>query len=163
MRSILTLPDERLRQRAFPVTEYDTALEYLFEELEAAMRLGPGSVGIAAPQIGVLSSAIVVNCRRAKRPCRHHGLLCLANPEIVSCEGGKVLGREGCLSVPEWVGMVPRARQIRVCYQGLSGDRHELVSIGFEARVLQHEIDHLHGMLFIDRMITTHDLVRRSV
>jgi len=162
MRPVLTLPDERLRQRALPITGYDAALEALFEELEAVMHLSPGGVGIAAPQIGVLSCAIIVDCRRAKRPCPHHGLLHLANPEIISCEDGEVIGREGCLSVPEWVGLVPRARQIRVRYQGLSGDRHELVSIGFEARVLQHEIDHLHGTLFIDRMITTHDLVRRG-
>lgn len=162
MRPVLTLPDERLRQRALPVTDYDAALEDLFEELEAVMRLGPGGVGIAAPQIGVQSAVVIVDCRQSKRPCQQHGLLLLANPEIVTQEGGEGLGREGCLSVPEWVGMVPRAKVIHMRYNDIKGKMCELTSTGFEARVLQHEVDHLHGVLFIDRMISTHDLVRRK-
>lgn len=72
-----------------------------------------------------------------------------------------MLGREGCLSVPEWVGTVPRARNITVHYQDVEGQRHEISSKAFEARVIQHEIDHLDGTLFIDRVISTKDLVRR--
>ena len=161
MRPILTLPDERLRKKALPVTTFDASLGELLDELAAVMRHGPGGVGIAAPQIGDTTAAIVVDCRRARRPCAHHGLLRLANPEILEHSPEEVLGREGCLSVPEWVGMVPRARSVRVRYQDEYGAHRELASTGFEARVLQHEIDHLHGILFIDRMISTHDLVRR--
>ncbi len=162
MRPILTLPDERLRQQAHPVTKFDASLCALLDELVAVMRHGPGGVGIAAPQIGDTAAVIVVDCRRARRSCRNHGLLCLVNPEIVAHSDEEVLGREGCLSVPEWVGMVPRAGSVRVRYQDAHGFSCEVESSGFEARVLQHEIDHLHGILFIDRMVSTHDLVRRG-
>ncbi len=161
MRPILTLPDERLRKKALPVAVFDVSLCALFDELVAVMRHGPGGVGLAASQIGDAAAAVVVDCRRARRPCAHHGLLRLANPEIIEYSTEEVLGREGCLSVPEWVGMVPRARSVRLRYQDEYGVHRELESTGFEARVLQHEIDHLHGILFIDRMISTHDLVRR--
>jgi len=162
MRSIISLPDKRLRQKSLPVEYFDDGLKELSLEIQAAMLAGPGGVGIAAPQIGEMSSVVLVDCRQTKRPCDNHGLLFLVNPEIISLTGGEVLGREGCLSVPEWTGMVPRARDIHLRYHGLEGQELELTSSGFEARVIQHEIDHLYGVLFIDRMISTHDLVRRA-
>ncbi len=125
------------------------------------MRQQSGSVGIAAPQIGENSCVILVDCSVSRRPCRNHGLLCLINPEIVSLDGDVMMGREGCLSVPDWVGMVPRSRLVHITYQDQKGDVHHLQASGFEARVIQHEVDHLHGLLFIDRMVSTHDLVRR--
>ncbi|MFQ5581119.1 MAG: peptide deformylase [Mariprofundaceae bacterium] len=160
MRSILTHPDVRLRRMSNCVNAFDASLEALLKELELAMRAGPGGVGIAAPQIGELKRAIVVDCRQARKSCRHHGLLHMANPEILHAEG-EALGREGCLSVPDWVGMVPRARMVRVRYQNLLGESHTIESTGFEARVIQHEIDHLNGILFINRVISIHDLLRR--
>ena len=160
MRAIITHPDVRLRRVSNRVDVFDDLLLALVEELEQAMRAGPGGVGIAAPQLGELQRIIIVDCRRARRPCSHHGLLAMVNPEILSAEG-ESLGREGCLSVPDWVGMVPRASTVAVAYQDVAGERHEIESTGFEARVIQHEIDHLNGILFINRVISTHDLVRR--
>lgn len=125
------------------------------------MHAGPGGVGIAATQIGEMQSVVIVDCSRARHRCRHHGLLQMINPEIIARRGGETLGREGCLSVPDWVAMVPRFKRIRVRYHDVEGSSHTLSSEGFEARVIQHEVDHLQGILFIDHIISTHDLVRR--
>jgi len=124
------------------------------------MQAGPGGVGIAAPQIGDNQRMIVVDCSASLRPCKHHGLLYMANPIIVSADGER-LGREGCLSVPEWLGTVARARRITLRYQDECGQYQTLSSKAFEARVIQHEIDHLDGILFIDKVLSTQDLIRR--
>jgi peptide deformylase len=158
--SILRLPDSRLRMRSEPVVRFCQETVEMLDELEQAMRAGPGGVGIAAPQIGRLLRMAIVDCRMARRPCRNHGLLRLLNPEI-ELGDGESLGREGCLSVPDWVAMVPRAPSIAVRYQDESGLWQRLESTGFEARVIQHEVDHLDGVLFIDRVVSVHDLVRR--
>ena len=160
MRTIITQPDVRLRQTAAVVTLFGPALATLCQSLKEAMLAGPGGVGIAAPQVGELVRVIVVDCRQAMRPCKNHGLLYMVNPEILS-KDGEVLGREGCLSVPDWVGVVPRAKSIKVRFKDIYGDVQELESTGFEARVIQHEIDHLNGVLFVDRVVSTKDLVRR--
>jgi len=158
---ILTLPDARLRQVAAPVEAFDSALQDVFQMLDRAMRSGPGGVGIAAPQLAIMRRMLVVDCTLARHTCCNHGLLYMVNPEIIESSQEKVLGREGCLSVPEWVGMVARAHSIRLRYQDITGAVQELDSSGFEARVIQHEIDHLDGVLFIDRVVSTGDLVRR--
>jgi len=160
MREIITQPDPRLRKTAAVVTSFDPALATLCQDLKEAMLAGPGGVGIAAPQIGELVRVIVVDCRKSMRPCKNHGLLYMVNPEVFS-KDGEALGREGCLSVPDWVGVVPRAKHVAVRYNDLHGQTHELESTGFEARVIQHEIDHLNGVLFVDRVVSTKDLVRR--
>jgi len=159
-REILKQPDERLRQKADAVDTFDQQLEELFDELEETMRAGPGGVGIAAPQIGESLRLVVVDCRASLRPCKNHGLLFMANPVVEEMDG-EALGREGCLSVPDWVGMVPRAKTILVSYHDLHGEQQQIESTGFEARVIQHEIDHLDGILFTDRVISTKAMVRR--
>ena len=142
------------------VEHFDQSLKDRFTELAATMRAGPGGVGIAAPQIGENSRMIVIDCQASLRPCKNHGLLCIANPKIESSEG-ETLGREGCLSVPDWVGMVPRHAEICVSFDDMHGVRRQIRATGFEARVIQHEIDHLDGILFIDRVISGKSLVRR--
>lgn len=160
MGAILTLPDARLRRVSATVASFDDQLIALADVLQEAMQAGPGGVGIAAPQVGALQRLVVVDCNFAMRPCKHHGRLVMVNPEITAYDG-EALGREGCLSVPEWVGTVPRAKRISVQFQDLVGDVHTIESTGFEARVIQHELDHLDGVLFIDRVVSTHDLIRR--
>jgi len=159
---ILQHPAECLRQKAAAVVAFDQQLADLFGQLEQTMRAGPGGVGIAAPQVGISRRLIVVDCRSSQRPCKHHGLLYMSNPHIES-SSGETLGREGCLSVPDWVGMVPRAKSVCVSYDDLQGKRLQITATGFEARVIQHEIDHLDGILFIDRVVSTKELVRRLV
>ncbi len=158
---ILTLPDARLRRVAEAVDAFGEDIPRMFTRLEAAMRAGPGGVGIAAPQLGINRRMIVIDCSVARHPCRNHGLLQMANPVIVDHAEERVLGREGCLSVPEWVGMVWRFKSVRVRFRNASGVSCEIEANGFEARVIQHEIDHLDGMLFIDRVVSTQELVRR--
>ena len=160
MYELLTLPDERLRQTSQPITHFDAKLQQLRQVLEQAMLDGQGGVGIAAPQLGVLQRMVIVDCSLGLHKNKNHGRLIMVNPEIIE-QDGEVLGREGCLSVPEWVGTVPRARRITVRYQDLQGKTHELSSKAFEARVIQHEIDHLDGILFIDKVVSTKDLIRR--
>jgi len=158
--TILTNPDARLRRVSDEVVHFDQQLAVDFSALQQVMRAGPGGVGIAAPQIGDNRRMIVVDCSESLRPCKNHGLLFMVNPTIDSIDGER-LGREGCLSVPDWVGMVPRAAQVNVSFDDLSGQRQQITSIGFEARVIQHEIDHLNGILFIDRVVSSKSLVRR--
>ena len=158
---VLTLPDARLRKVSQPVEDFGETLVGQFEDMEAVMQAGPGGVGIAAPQVGKNIRMAVVDCSVARHACRNHGLLYLVNPEITEFSAEKVLGREGCLSVPDWVGLVSRARHVRLHYRDVRGTEHEMESSGFEARVIQHEVDHLDGILFIDRLVSTHDLVRR--
>jgi len=160
-RAILTLPDERLRRVAEVVDVFDAGLKQDFAELDAAMRAGPGGVGIAAPQLGINRRMIVVDASLGRHPSRNHGLLHMANPAIISHSEGKSLGREGCLSVPDWVGTVRRSRSVCVQFQDGAGVTHEIEASGFEARIIQHEIDHLDGILFIDRVVSTQELVRR--
>ena len=124
------------------------------------MRAGPGGVGIAAPQIGENKRMIVVDCRKSLRPCKNHSLLYMANPVMISSHGER-LGREGCLSVPDWVGMVPRATEAYIRFDDMHGQPQQITATGFEARVILHEIDHLDGILFIDRIVSGKDLIRR--
>ncbi|MDQ6968150.1 MAG: peptide deformylase [Mariprofundaceae bacterium] len=160
MKRVLTLPDARLRQKSKPVEVFDARLRTLIEDMQLSMQQGPGGVGLAAPQLGVLLRIAVVDCSLGLHPCKNNGRLLMVNPEIIY-QSGKVLGREGCLSVPEWVATVSRSKKVTVRYQDLSGACQEVAATGFEARVIQHELDHLDGVLFIDRVLSVHDLVRR--
>jgi peptide deformylase len=122
------------------------------------MQSFPGCVGLAAPQIGELVRVAIVDCSAHPRAVDPHGLMVLANPRIAWREGDE-LGREGCLSLPELTGNVRRATAIRVEAQSVA-----LTSAGFEARCIQHELDHLDGILFLDRVESlAHDLFVRKV
>ena len=160
MPEIITLPHPLLRQEAEKVENIDAITMGYIQDLECAMTAGKGTVGIAAPQISVMKCIAIVDCSLAQRPCQHHGRLVMINPVLTKMQG-EVMGREGCLSVPEWVATVPRARMVIVQYLDINGVHCELAVSGFEARVIQHEIDHLNGILFIDHVLRTKDMVRR--
>jgi len=159
-RPILKNPDARLRRKAEPITDFGEQLAIQINELSQAMGDGPGAVGIAAPQIGENIRLIIVDASLSLRPCKNHGRMVMLNPAIESMDG-ETLGREGCLSVPDWVGMVRRAKRITASYDDMQGNRQTINATGFEARVIQHEIDHLDGVLFIDRVVSSRDLMRR--
>ena len=149
---ILTLPDERLKQVSEPVTDFDQGLADFIADLEETRRAGPAAVGIAAPQVGRHQRIVIVDC--SGRPkVKGHGLLVLINPEIVHWEGFAI-GREGCLSVPDYTGNVIRATRLQVKAQDPQGVPLTLEMEGFEARAVQHELDHLDGLLFIDRVVS---------
>ena len=159
---ILTYPDPRLEAVAQPVEQFDDALRAFVAALEETRRAGPGAVGIAAPQVGKGLRIVIVDIS-AKPKHPNHGQLVLINPEITEWEGFAV-GREGCLSVPDFTGNVIRAERITLEASDAFGERRQYRCVGFEARAVQHEIDHLDGLLFLDRLVSRrNDLFRRKV
>lgn len=162
MARILTYPDERLRDRSREVTEFDGRLRDLVDDMIAAMTDAHG-VGLAAPQVGVLQRLIIIDTRPATQaseadgvPVIRHPLearmpIALVNPEITDF-GGNQLGQEGCLSLPEVWADVDRSQWIHVRAQDPSGAPLAFECSDFFARAIQHEMDHLAGVLFIDRL-----------
>jgi peptide deformylase len=159
---ILTLPDERLKRVSEPVQVFDRELLDFIADLEETRQAGPAAVGIAAPQVGRHQRIAIVDC--SGRPkVASHGHLVLVNPEIVHWEGFD-MGREGCLSVPDFTGNVIRATRIKLKAWDALGEPREYAMEGFEARAVQHELDHLDGLLFVDRVVSRRtDLYRRKV
>lgn len=159
---ILTVPDERLRQVSEPVDAFDGELQGFIDDLEETRRAGPAAAGIAAPQVGRFQRIAILDVS-GKKNTPNHGHLVLVNPEIVHWEGFEI-GREGCLSVPDYTGNVIRATRLRLLAQDRAGESLELEMEGFEARAAQHELDHLDGLLFVDRVVSRRmDLFRRKV
>jgi len=159
---ILTYPDPRLEEIAQPVERFDDELRAFIADLDETRLAGPGAVGIAAPQVGKgLRIAIVDISGKPKHPS--HGRMVLINPEITKWDGFAV-GREGCLSVPDFTGNVIRAERIALEARDERGKSLQYRCEGFEARAVQHEIDHLDGLLFLDRLVSRrNDLFRRKV
>lgn len=160
---ILKLPDPRLKQISEPVERFDAELQAFIADLEETRRDGPAAVGIAAPQVGRAQRIVILDCSGTRKPVPNHGHLVLVNPEITEWDGFE-LGREGCLSVPDYTGNVIRAERIKLTAQDPSGEEHAYEMEGFEARALQHEVDHLDGVLFVDRLVSRRtDLFQRKV
>ncbi|NNN19262.1 MAG: peptide deformylase [Acidimicrobiaceae bacterium] len=133
----------------------------LAQNLIETMYETPGSVGIAAPQVGISESLFVLDVTGHKRTNICHGLIVLFNAEIVSASDPVVI-REGCMSVPHLTGDVRRASQVVVRGMDIDGKEKIIQSDAFEARGLLHEIDHLAGKLFIDRIDGPHGLFKRK-
>ncbi len=156
---ICTYPEEILRQRAEPITEIDEEVVKLVDHMTETMYSAPG-IGLAATQVGVAKQVLVVDIA-PRRP--ESELIVLINPEIVAAEG-EVIFEEGCLSVPDYQAEVKRHDKITVRGLNLKGEEVEIEAEGLLAVVLQHEIDHLNGMLFIDRLSKLkRDLYKRKV
>ncbi len=149
VRPIITLPDEKiLRQVSKPVKAVDAAVRDVFDDMLETMYKAPG-IGLAAIQIGEPRRLIVLDVARdgeEKRP------LFLANPEVTWASGELGEYEEGCLSIPEFFEMVQRPRDVKVRYLDRMGDPQEIAASGLLATCLQHEIDHLNGILFIDHI-----------
>lgn len=159
--TLLTYPDERLKSISPPVEVFDDALRQFVLDLFVTMYSSPGGVGIAAPQVGVQQRLILIDVSK-KKGAENHGKLVLINPEITQWEGF-VLGREGCLSIPDYTANVLRAEKIQLEAYNEHGIKTTYSMQGFEARAVQHEIDHLDGVLFLDRLISPRtDLFRRK-
>ncbi|HEY0074090.1 MAG TPA: peptide deformylase, partial [Abditibacteriaceae bacterium] len=164
IRPVLLVPDPRLKEVCAPVENFDSALADLVQDLEDTRRHHTACVGVAAPQIGaMLRVAIVDTSQHKKFSAQSSGHQVLINPEIIQ-QSGERLGREGCLSLPDFTANVQRAGQIKVRFQDLQGNWHELETEEFEAVVVQHELDHLDGILFLDRVANlATDVFRRKV
>jgi peptide deformylase len=158
VRPICAYPEAVLRQKAKPVENIDDELQRLIDDMIETMYAAPG-IGLAAPQVGVSLRLFVVDVTSGRDL---EALQTFINPEIISREG-RAREEEGCLSAVGVVGATPRAE--RVVLRGLNrqGDAVEVEGDGLFARALQHETDHLDGMLFFDRMgVVGRDLVKRK-
>jgi peptide deformylase len=145
--NICTYPDQILRVKASPVKTFDGSLCKLIEDMTETMYNAPG-IGLAANQIGICQRVLVVDLQR---PDCEQGLIVLVNPQVVAAEG-EVVYEEGCLSVPEFFANVKRFNQITVRGFDEQQNSVEIQASGLLAIALQHEMDHLDGKLFIDRI-----------
>jgi peptide deformylase len=160
-RDVVRIPAAVLKLPAAEIAPGEWA-EQLCADMVDTMRASPACVGIAAPQIGIGARAFVADVTGHRRARSCHGLIVMINPRIVASEGHEVV-REGCMSVPDFTGNVPRAATVTVAGLTPSGDELTIEADAFEARALQHEIDHLDGLLFLDRVASmTGDVFRRK-
>jgi len=151
---ILRYPHPVLKRLAHAVGQIDDSIKGLVQDLIDTMHAGPGSVGVAAPQIGVSLRVCVVDVSKSRNgKDNNHGLMCMINPEIVERSGLATM-REGCMSVPDYTGDVDRATAVVVNYTAPDGSACQVCASGFEAVAIQHELDHLDGILFLDRIVS---------
>jgi peptide deformylase len=149
---ILRYPHPVLKKLCNSVVQIDQSILDLIQDLEDTMHDGPGSVGVAAPQIGVTLRVCVVDVSKNRHGKENnHGLLRMINPEITSRSGSATM-REGCMSVPDYTGDVDRATDITLQFSQPDGTVTVINASGFEAVAIQHEMDHLDGVLFLDRV-----------
>jgi peptide deformylase len=150
LREILVAPDPKLKMKARRVEAFDDELRTLLDDMVETMYAAKG-IGLAAPQIGVPLRAIVMDLARDEEDAAPRKFL---NPEIVWESDDEVPCEEGCLSVPGQYAEVTRPAQCRVRYQDENGIRHEIDCDGLLAVCIQHEMDHLEGVLFVDHLST---------
>jgi peptide deformylase len=161
VREVLRLPERVLKRPAEEMGELTD--EGLVADLIDTMRASPACVGLAAPQIGISRRAIVVDVSAHPKTTKSHGMFVMFDPEVLDSRG-KEVGREGCMSVPDLTANVARAREIVVRGRGPGGEELVLATEGFEARALQHEVDHLDGLLILDRVASlATDVFKRRV
>ena len=163
VRSILLYPDPILKQVSEPIAAVDESVVSVIQDLVDTMVGSGHSVGIAAPQIGELCRVLVVDVSKSKLgKDSNHGRLEMINPEIIEKSGSKMM-REGCMSVPDYTGNVTRAEHIVIEYTDRTAQLRVIETSGFEAIAIQHELDHLDGLLFLDRVSSLKtDLYRRK-
>jgi peptide deformylase len=148
-REIVTLPAEILRRKAREVESFDAGLQNLIDDMVETMRVAPG-VGLAAPQINVPFRVITVEFGDEEDEEAPKKLFTLVNPEIARSSIDTVVGLEGCLSIPQLVGDVERANEVTLRALNRRGQPTRIKAKGWLARIFQHEIDHLNGILFTD-------------
>ncbi len=164
VRALRLFPDSILSTPCAPVLLDDPSLPNLIDDLIDTLHHSPG-VGLAAPQIGVAKQVSVIDVRLLKRktPPPNHGLVVLINPELIDGRGEQI-PREGCLSVPDLLANVKRFEHVRVRNHARDHTSHVIEVEGFEALAFQHELDHLHGRLFLERVTNLKtDIFRRKI
>ena len=147
-REIIAIPDKRLRLKSEPVAKIDDSIRMLAEEMFEAMYAAPG-IGLAAIQLGEPKRVITMDLAKKDDPKEPQVFI---NPEILWTSEDKSVHEEGCLSIPEYYEEVERPAEVKVKYLDLEGQPREVHATGLLATCLQHEIDHLNGVLFIDHL-----------
>jgi peptide deformylase len=148
VRDILILPDKRLRLVSKPVAKIDAATRQLVEDMFETMYDAPG-IGLAAIQIGEPRRIVTMDLAKKDESREPQVFI---NPELISQSGDKNVHEEGCLSIPEYYEEVARPAEVKLRYLDLDGKLHEIEADGLLATCIQHEIDHLNGVLFIDHI-----------
>jgi peptide deformylase len=162
VRPVVGLPDPVLATATAPVEAFDDALAQLVADLLDTMRASPGCVGLAAPQIGVSQRVAVIDLRGHRKAPVNHGEVVLVNP-VIEARGDVDVAREGCMSVPDFTGDVARATSLTLAWRDEAGTSFRDEFVGFEARAVQHEVDHLDGLLFLDRVAGRAAIFQRKV
>jgi peptide deformylase len=139
--------DDVLRKPAEPVTEFDESLQKLINDMVETMYAAPG-VGLAANQVGISKRLMLIDLSVGKRPGELHVII---NPEIIETQG-EITDEEGCLSIPDFVEVVTRPERVKLRYIDRNGEEREMWGEGLMARAMCHEVDHLNGTLFVDRL-----------
>jgi peptide deformylase len=150
IREIVTIPEPVLRRKARKVTDFGPELQTIIDDMVETMREAPG-VGLAAPQVDLPLRLIVVEFGDEEDETAPAKLYTLVNPEIVRSSQETEVGTEGCLSIPGFLGEVDRSTTVTVKGQNRHGQPMRIKAKGWLARIFQHEIDHLDGILYIDR------------
>jgi len=148
VRSIIIAPDSRLKAKSKPVEQVDDAVRALMDDLVESMHAAKG-IGLAAPQVGELRRVIVVDVAAGEED---PDPLCLANPEIIWASDEDITQEEGCLSLPEHYSDVVRPEAVRIRYLDHENEIREMEAEGLLATCIQHEMDHLDGILFVDHI-----------
>jgi peptide deformylase len=148
VREILKLPDKRLRLVSEPVKRIDTGIRALVDDMFETMYAAPG-IGLAAIQIGAAKRVVVMDLSKKEDA---HKPQVLINPEVTWASKEQSTHEEGCLSIPEYYEEVERPSEVKVKYLDLEGKTHEIATNGLLATCIQHEIDHINGVLFIDHI-----------
>jgi peptide deformylase len=148
LREILKIPDKRLRLVSEPVKRIDAGIRALVDDMFETMYDAPG-IGLAAIQVGVAKRVVTMDLSKKEES---HEPRVFINPEITWASKEKSTHEEGCLSIPEYYEEVERPQQVKVKYLDLEGKTHEVEASGLFATCLQHEIDHINGVLFIDHI-----------
>lgn len=150
-RPILVIPDAKLRQTAAPVAAVDAEVRALVDDMFETMYKAPG-IGLAAPQIGVMRRVVVLDVAKRRDEEATPAPMVLVNPEITYASQETAIHEEGCLSIPDYYEDVERPAVVRVRYLDRDGKPAEVEAEGILAVCIQHEIDHLNGVLFIDHI-----------
>ena len=162
VRRVVTYPARVLKGLAGPVGEIGPRERQLAQDLVDTMYDSPGCVGLAAPQLGVASRAFAMDVSvMRKPPPGNHGMVVLFDPELVLATGSE-LAREGCMSVPDFTCDIRRATEVVVRGTTPDGEFRVVEAAGFEARAFQHELDHLDGLLVLDRVAARADVFPRK-
>ena len=148
LRDILIIPDARLRLRSEPVKDIDKGIRALVDDMFETMYAAPG-IGLAAIQIGVPQRVVTMDLAKKDEP---KAPLVFINPEVTWVSDESATYEEGCLSIPEYYEEVARPKAVKVKFLDLDGKPHEIEAEGLLATCLQHEIDHINGVLFIDHI-----------
>lgn len=159
---VVQIPNPLLKTPAHLVSPDTPGIQGFIDDMLATMNHHPHCVGLAAPQVGKPWRVITVDASRMDKEGTRHGSLVMLNPWIVERKGAKLL-REGCLSIPDYTGNVVRSTYVEVHGKDRGGRPLEIKAEGFEAIVFQHELDHLDGKLFLDRVASLEtDVFRRK-